>query len=69
MVGRTGSGKSSLLMALTGLVPRPLRQGEIFVDGEEISTRPLLQHRASVAVIPQAMPFTTVTSVTTADHG
>ena len=56
VVGRTGSGKSSLLMALTGLVPRPLREGEILVDGEEIATRSLLQHRASVAVIPQVPP-------------
>jgi len=53
VVGRTGSGKSSLLMALTGLVSMPLREGEILIDGEEISERPLLEHRGSIAVIPQ----------------
>ena len=48
-------GKSSLLMALTGLVPPPLRLGEILVDEQEISTIPLLEHRGSIAVIPQAL--------------
>lgn len=53
IVGRTGSGKSSLLMALTGLVPKPLREGEIFIDGVEISEKSILDHRSSIAVIPQ----------------
>ena len=42
-------------MALTGLVPPPLRLGEILVDEQEISTIPLLEHRGSIAVIPQAL--------------
>ena len=39
-------------------MPRPLREGAIYIDGEEIASRPILEHRASVAVIPQApRPF------------
>ena len=53
VVGRTGSGKSSLLAALTALVAPPQRSGAIELDGVEIASRNLLQHRAGVAVIPQ----------------
>ena len=53
VVGRTGSGKSSLLMALTRLVAPPLRSGSIWLDGSELSSLPLLSYRSSVCVIPQ----------------
>lgn len=53
VVGRTGSGKSSLLMALTRLVAPPLRSGSIELDGVDIAELPLLPYRASLAVIPQ----------------
>ena len=53
IVGRTGSGKSSLLMALTRLVAPPLRSGVITLDGQDISTLPLLPYRAAICVIPQ----------------
>lgn len=53
VVGRTGSGKSSLLAAITQLVAPPQRSGAILVGGVEVSELPLQQHRASLAVIPQ----------------
>ena len=52
-MGRTGSGKSSLLAAITQLVAPPQRSGAILVGGVEVSELPLQQHRASLAVIPQ----------------
>ena len=53
VVGRTGSGKSSLLVALTRLVAPPLRSGTILLDGEEIGQLPLLAYRSTIGVIPQ----------------
>ena len=53
VVGRTGSGKSSLLMALTRLVAPPLRTGLITLDGTDISELPLLPYRSTICVIPQ----------------
>lgn len=53
VVGRTGSGKSSLLMALTRLVAPPLRSGRVLLDGVDITELPLLPYRSSLAVIPQ----------------
>ena len=53
VVGRTGSGKSSLLAAITQLVAPPHRTGAILVGGVEVSELPLQQHRAALAVIPQ----------------
>ena len=55
VVGRTGSGKSSLLAAITQLVAPPHRTGAILVDGVEVSELPLQQHRAALAVIPQEL--------------
>ena len=55
-MGRTGSGKSSLLAAITQLVAPPQRSGAILVGGVEVSELPLQQHRASLAVIPQEPP-------------
>eukprot|EP00965_Chrysotila_dentata_P110805 3661814-Pleurochrysis_carterae.AAC.3 len=53
VVGRTGSGKSSLVVALTRLVAPPLRTGAILIDGRDIAEVPLHVHRSAVAVIPQ----------------
>ena len=55
VVGRTGSGKSSLLAAITQLVAPPQRTGAILVGGVEVSELPLQQHRAALAVIPQEL--------------
>ncbi len=51
MVGRTGSGKSSLLAALFRLVP--LESGQISVDQVPIDSLPLRLLRSRMAVIPQ----------------
>ena len=53
VVGRTGSGKSSVLMALTRLVAPPLRTGRITLDGHDITTLPLHAYRGTICVIPQ----------------
>lgn len=54
VVGRTGSGKSSLVRCLMR-VARP-HAGEIFVDGLPVSRIPLRLLRSRLAVIPQE-PF------------
>lgn len=53
VVGRSGAGKSSLVAALTRLVVPPLRSGEVLLDGQDISTIPLHEHRRSIVIIPQ----------------
>jgi len=52
VVGRTGSGKSSLVEVLTG-VRRP-SPGQVFVDGEDLATLPLARLRARISVVPQS---------------
>jgi ATP-binding cassette subfamily B protein len=52
IVGRTGSGKSTLVEVLTG-VRRP-RAGQVFVDGEDLATLPLERLRGRVSVVPQS---------------
>lgn len=51
IVGRTGSGKSTLFLALTRMIPIP--PGMIFIDGVDISRVPLKRLRQSISMIPQ----------------
>ncbi|NBO38990.1 ATP-binding cassette domain-containing protein [bacterium] len=51
IVGRTGSGKSSLFLAMTRIMP--IQKNMIFVDEVDITTLPLKELRKAVAIIPQ----------------
>ncbi|KAI8248738.1 ABC transporter atnG, partial [Colletotrichum sp. SAR 10_98] len=51
IVGRTGSGKSSLLLALLRLLP--LSSGSIHIDGLSLDTLPLLELRSALIAITQ----------------
>ena len=50
IVGRTGSGKSSLLLTLLRLID--VVGGRVSVDGVDIASVKLEQLRRSVAIIP-----------------
>ncbi|KAK2817485.1 hypothetical protein Q5P01_025676 [Channa striata] len=51
IVGRTGSGKSTLFLALFRMVE--VNQGQILLDGLDVSTVGLAQLRSRLAIIPQ----------------
>jgi ABC-type multidrug transport system fused ATPase/permease subunit len=51
IVGRTGSGKSTVFQALYRLIP--LEKGKIRIDGVDISDIPLPTLRKKIAIVPQ----------------
>ena len=53
VVGRTGAGKSSLLLALLRLTDGELMEGRICIDGLDIASIGVGDLRSAVAVIPQ----------------
>ncbi|KAJ7065639.1 multidrug resistance-associated ABC transporter [Mycena amicta] len=53
IIGRTGSGKSSLALSLLRIMDPTLAQGKIFIDGVDISTVELAELRRGVTMIPQ----------------
>lgn len=55
IVGRTGSGKSSILQILFRLTD-PEKDGKVLIDGEDITSMGLHLLRKSIAYIPQS-PF------------
>ncbi|MBA3394224.1 MAG: ABC transporter ATP-binding protein [Deltaproteobacteria bacterium] len=61
IVGRTGSGKSTLVDALCRLIEVP--PGTILIDGHDVSTLPLASLRAQIGYAPQeAFLFSTTIS-------
>ena len=51
VVGRTGSGKSSLVMSLFRMLETV--DGTVYVDGLDVSKIPLGTHRSRLNIIPQ----------------
>jgi ABC-type multidrug transport system fused ATPase/permease subunit len=52
LIGRTGSGKSSLIQAIFRMVY--VQNGDIFLNGESIFSVPVRTHRNRFAMIPQS---------------
>jgi ABC-type multidrug transport system fused ATPase/permease subunit len=59
LVGRTGSGKSTISAALTRLIE--IESGSIFVGGADVGALPLAAVRGSIAVVSQDPLFFTAT--------
>lgn len=55
--GRTGSGKSTLLAVLWRLIEYDAEEGEVLVDGVEITERSLASLRGGMSIIPQGECF------------
>ncbi|XP_035704148.1 multidrug resistance-associated protein 4-like [Folsomia candida] len=55
IVGRTGSGKSSMIASLLRLVPSAAQQGAIFIGGVNICSIPFRVLRSNITIIPQSM--------------
>ena len=53
VVGRTGAGKSSLVLALYRLLEQV--EGEILFDGVDINSIKLERHRSRITIIPQVL--------------
>ncbi|KAM5354839.1 hypothetical protein ACJ41O_001485 [Fusarium nematophilum] len=53
VVGRTGAGKSSIVLALLRAIDKTCTQGSIHIDGLDISSLSLAAIRRRIALIPQ----------------
>ena len=53
IVGRTGAGKSSLIVGLFRIVDHPLMRGKILIDGVDLGSIGLQTARRALAIIPQ----------------
>ncbi|CAF1164650.1 unnamed protein product, partial [Didymodactylos carnosus] len=55
IIGRTGAGKSSIFHALFRLTNKSIEDGQIFIDGIDISTMGLRDLRSNLNIIPQSL--------------